>query len=79
MQCPACQSQVAAPHRDGHAGVVIRNRYLRVMPDGKILIACPKCGSELELPKAGRLVLHRRGKDSSRSSASDTNARSSAS
>jgi hypothetical protein len=47
------------PAREG--GWILKSRYVRVTPSGRILIACDRCGSELErLPATGRLVLCKR-------------------
>lgn len=60
--CPECGKAIAKPSSDGDGSTVIgQPRYVRLTPEGKILIACPRCGSELEqLPATGRLTLFRR-------------------
>lgn len=60
--CPECAKAIAKPSSDGDGSTVIgQPRYVRLTPEGKILIACPRCGSELEqLPTTGRLTLFRR-------------------
>jgi len=60
-QCPVCQATVASEAKEG--GTLLRNRYLRLTPDGKIVLGCPQCGNEL-LPSRGRLVLFRRRRPS---------------
>lgn len=49
------------PSREGDGSTVIGSpRYVRLTAEGKILIACPDCGTELErLPVTGKLALFR--------------------
>lgn len=43
------------PAREGDGSVVIRQpSYVRLTAEGRILIACPECGSELEQLLPGR-------------------------
>lgn len=57
-RCPSCDATVSRPADEG--GTLVRNRYLRVSDDGRILLGCPGCGAELEATRSGlpgRLVL----------------------
>jgi hypothetical protein len=54
--------------------LVLKARYVRVTTQGRILIACGSCGSELErLPATGRLVLCTRKASAASSSGSSGN------
>lgn len=58
MQCPACHITIAKVAREG--GVIIRKpRYVRLTSDGKLLLGCPECRTELQSLR-GRLVLFRK-------------------
>ena len=73
MKCPNPDcSAPATPAREG--GWILKSRYVSVTPSGRILIACDRCGSELErLPATGRLVLCQRKGSGPTSSGSSGN------
>ena len=60
MKCPNPDCGAGAKQAS-EGGWVLKARYVRVTTQGRILIACDRCGSELErLPATGRLVLFKR-------------------
>lgn len=55
-RCPSCDAPVSRPADEG--GTFVRNRYVRVTNDGRIILGCPGCGAELEATTlVGRLVI----------------------
>jgi hypothetical protein len=73
VKCPNPDCNAPATlAREG--GWILKSRYVRVTPNGRILIACDRCGSELErLPATGRLVLCKRQACAASSSGSSGN------
>jgi hypothetical protein len=60
LRCPSCQCELGHYDRKGGRGIVLRNRYLRVVPETRrILLACAECREEVEFV-AGRLVREKR-------------------
>lgn len=48
LRCPHCKREIGHQDRNGGPGVIVLNRYLRILPDGEqFLVACRKCGSEV--------------------------------
>gem|GEM_PF-3889585 len=56
-KCPVCRRNMARPAAEG--GVLVKSRYVRITPAGRLLMACSHCGSEAESIH-GKLVLFRR-------------------
>lgn len=60
LRCPFCQCQLGHHDSKGGRGIVLRNRYVRVVPEERrILLACVECREELGFV-AGRLVVEKR-------------------
>ncbi|HVO25041.1 MAG TPA: hypothetical protein VMW56_15570 [Candidatus Margulisiibacteriota bacterium] len=60
LRCPSCQCELGHHDRKGGYGIVLRNRYVRVVPEERrILLACVECREEIEFV-AGRLVVEKR-------------------
>ena len=60
LSCSCCQTAIAHRDRKGGLGYILRNRYVRVLPEARrILLACPECREEIEFP-TGRLVVEKR-------------------
>ena len=73
MKCPNPDCGAGAKQAS-EGGWVLKARYVRVTTQGRILIACGSCGSELErLPATGRLVLCQRKACAASSSGSSGN------
>ena len=73
MKCPNPDCGAGAKQAS-EGGWVLKARYVRVTTQGRILIACDSCGSELErLPATGRLVLCPRKASAASSSSSSGN------
>ena len=54
LRCPFCKREIAHQDRKGGLGFILRNRYVRVVPETRqIMVACPGCSQEI-LP--GQLV-----------------------
>jgi len=73
VKCPNPDCGAGAKQAS-EGGWVLKARYVRVTTQGRILIACGSCGSELErLPATGRLVLCPRKASAASSSSSSGN------
>ena len=60
LSCPHCQCELGHHDRKGGLGLIVLNRYLRVVPETRrILLACKGCGHEMEFG-ASRLVVEER-------------------